>query len=215
MRLGGGEENVSHGEAYASSFLPPPSRDEAGLMLLSASRSQLMVSDMQARLVPAIADPERIIRRVATLLQAAGRLQVPVTVTEHYPEGLGPTIPEVTLALPPDSPILPKTTFGSLGAPAIAERVSALRSAGRDQILIAGLEAHVCVLQTALSLRAAGAEVFVVVDAVASRSAQDSRAATARLLHAGCHSVTTEMVVFEWLQRGGTEDFRALLPLLK
>jgi nicotinamidase-related amidase len=71
------------------------------------------------------------------------------------------------------------------------------------------------VLQTALSLRAAGAEVFVVVDAVASRSPQDSSAATARLLHAGCHSVTTEMVVFEWLQRGGTEDFRALLPLLK
>jgi nicotinamidase-related amidase len=184
-------------------------------MLLLRERSQLIVSDMQARLVPAIPDVERVIEKVRILLETANRLGVPVTVTEHYPKGLGPTIPEVTLALPPDTPILPKIAFGSLGEPAIAERVGGLRDAGRDQVVIAGLETHVCVLQTALGLRASGLEVFVVADAVASRTAQDQSAATARMLHAGCHWVTTEMVAFEWLGRGDTDEFRAIIPLLK
>lgn len=184
-------------------------------MLLVREQAQLVVSDVQARLVPAIPDVERVIGKLTVLLETAGRLGVPVTVTEHYPKGLGPTIPEITLALPAGAPILPKITFGSLGEPAIAERLDRLRREGRNQILIAGLEAHVCVLQTALQLRAAGAEVFVVADAVASRSAQDSTAATARLLHAGCHWVTTEMVAFEWLDRGDSDQFRAVIPLLK
>lgn len=184
-------------------------------MLLQASRSQLVISDVQARLVPAVPEVEKVLAKLKILLAAAERLRVPVTVTEHYPKGLGATIPAIADALPQGAEIHPKITFASLGAPAIAKRLQKQRASGRDLLVIAGLEAHVCVLQTALSLRAKGFEVFVVADAVASRAAHDLSAATARMLHAGCHWVTTEMVVFEWLERGDTDDFRALIPLLK
>jgi nicotinamidase-related amidase len=184
-------------------------------MLLQAGRSHLLVIDLQAKLMPAICDGESVIRSVTTLLRAAGRLGVPVTVTEQYPKGLGPTVPSVMGALPADPAILPKTSFSAAGDPPTMERIAALRGDGRDQIVICGAEAHVCVLQTALALRSAGFEVFVVADAVSSRAVNSVSAACARLLHAGCHWVTMEMVVFEWLQRAGTDEFRALSPLLK
>ncbi|WP_230531891.1 isochorismatase family protein [Microvirga roseola] len=184
-------------------------------MLLNAKRSHLLVVDLQARLMPAILNGEAVIRRTGVLLQAAGRLGVPVTVTEQYPKGLGPTVQAVIDALPEEMMSFPKTSFSAAGDQAIAERVSTLRGSGRDQIVICGAEAHVCVLQTAMELRTAGYDVFVTADAVSSRAAESVSAACARLLHAGCHWVTTEMVVFEWLERATTEDFRALSPLLK
>ncbi|MGO4572844.1 isochorismatase family protein [Microvirga sp. 2TAF3] len=184
-------------------------------MLLNAARSQLIVVDMQARLMPALLDGEAILPRVKTLLRAADRLGVPVTATEQYPQGLGSTVPEILDAFPLDTVILPKTSFSSAGDPAVAARVSTLRGAGRDQIVICGAEAHVCVLQTALDFKTTGMEIFVVGDAVSSRAASSLSAACARLLHAGCHWVTTEMVVFEWLGKAGTDDFRALSALLK
>ena len=184
-------------------------------MLMNQERSHLLVVDLQARLMPAILDGEAIIPRVNLLSRAAGRLGVPVTVTEQYPQGLGPTVPAVLDAAPADAVVLPKTSFSAAGDPATVERVSSLRAGRRDQLVICGVEAHVCVLQTALGFRNNGFEVFVVADAVSSRSAHSVSAACARLLHAGCHWVTTEMVVFEWLGRAATEDFRALAPLLK
>src|SRR3954471_14563468 len=122
-------------------------------MLLTAARSQLLVVDVQARLMPAIHDGGAVLARIGILLQAAGRLGVPVTVTEQYPKGLGPTLPDIVDALPRGTPVLPKTSFSALGDPAIAERISALGGAGRDQVVICGAEAHVCVLQTAIGLR--------------------------------------------------------------
>jgi nicotinamidase-related amidase len=118
-------------------------------------------------------------------------------------------------ALPAEAAVLPKITFSAAGDAAIAERVAALRGEGRDQLVICGAEAHVCVLQTALAFRNAGFNVFVVADAVSSRSQHSVNAACARLLHAGCHWVTTEMVVFEWMERAATDDFRALSPLIR
>jgi nicotinamidase-related amidase len=184
-------------------------------MLLNAARSHLMVIDMQARLMPAILDGEQVIQQVSVLLEAAGRLGVPVTVTEQYPKGLGPTLPTVMDAFPRDAVILPKTSFSAAGDPATVERVTTLRAEGRDQIVLCGVEAHVCVLQTALGLKNNGMKVFVAADAVSSRAASSVDAACARLLHAGCHWVTVEMVVFEWLERAATDDFRTLSPLLK
>ncbi|WP_243375166.1 hydrolase [Microvirga solisilvae] len=184
-------------------------------MLLSAKRSHLLVVDIQARLTPAIHDGDNVLRNVKILLQAASRLGVPVTVTEQYPNGLGPTVEAVTELLPSDALVLPKTSFSAAGDAATAERVASLRGEGRDQLVICGAEAHVCVLQSALGFRNQGLEVAVVADAVSSRSPHSVSAACARLLHAGCHWVTTEMTVFEWMERAATDDFRALSPLLK
>jgi nicotinamidase-related amidase len=184
-------------------------------MLLSAQRTQLLVVDVQARLMPAIAEADGVLANATILLKAATRLGVPVTVTEHYPKGLGTTVETVRAMLPPEAVVLPKITFSAASDGAIAERIAVLRGEGRDQLVICGAEAHVCVLQTALAFKNAGLDVFVVADAVSSRSQHSVNAACARLLHADCHWVTTEMAVFEWLERAATEDFRALAPLIK
>jgi len=184
-------------------------------MLLNANRSHLLVVDVQARLMPAIHEGDSIIRNIDTLLQAAPRLGVPVAVTEQYPKGLGPTVASIAEALPAGTPVLAKTSFSAAADPATAEHVARLRGEGRDQLVICGAEAHICVLQSAIGFKATGLEVFVVADAVSSRSPHSVSAACARLLHAGCHWVTTEMVAFEWMERAATEDFRALSPLFK
>jgi len=184
-------------------------------MLLNAKRSHLLVVDVQARLMPAIHEGDAVLKNVNILLQAAARLGVPVTVTEQYPKGLGPTVDAVTAALPPGAQVLPKTSFSAAWDEPIAARMASLRGQGRDQLVICGVEAHICVLQSALGFRNEGFEVSVVADAVSSRSQHSVSAACARLLHAGCHWVTTEMTVFEWMERAATEDFRALSPLFK
>ncbi|MEE1611270.1 hydrolase [Microvirga sp. CF3016] len=184
-------------------------------MLLDAKRSQLLVVDLQARLMPAIHDGEAVLRNVRTLLEAAKRLGIPVTVTEQYPQGLGATVPPMQEALPTDAVTLAKTSFSAVRAPAIAERVAALRGSGLHQLVVCGTEAHICVLQSALEFRNTGLDVYVVADAVSSRSQHSVAAACARLLHAGCHWVTTEMAVFEWMGEAATDDFRALAPLFR
>jgi nicotinamidase-related amidase len=184
-------------------------------VLLAADRSQLVVIDLQERLLPAIAGREGVLRNVRILLEAAAGLGVPVTVTEQYPVGLGPSVPSVLELLPPRTVILPKTTFAATGDSAIADRIAGLAAEGRDRIVLCGAEAHVCVLQTALRLREAGSPVFVVGDAVSSRSIDSVDAARRRLLQGGCYWITTEMAVFEWLERAGTAAFRALLPLIR
>ena len=184
-------------------------------MLLDAKHSQLLVVDLQARLMPAIHDGEAVLRNVRILLEAAKHLGIPVTVTEQYPHGLGATVPPVQEALPPDAVTLAKTSFSAARAPASAERLAALRGSGLHQLVVCGTEAHVCVLQSALEFRNTGLDVYVAADAVSSRSQHSVAAACARLLHAGCHWVTTEMAVFEWMGEAATEDFRALAPLLR
>ncbi|MGO4388895.1 hydrolase [Microvirga sp. 2YAF29] len=184
-------------------------------MLLNTHRSQLVVVDVQARLMPAIAEADQVLANTGILLKAARRLGVPVTATEQYPKGLGTTVDTIAEALPPEAVVVPKITFSAAGNAAIAERITSLRGEGRDQLVICGAEAHVCVLQTALAFRNAGFNVFVVADAVSSRSQHSVNAACARLLHAGCNWVTTEMILFEWMERAGTDDFRALSPLIR
>jgi len=184
-------------------------------MLLDAKRSHLVIVDLQARLMPAIHDGEAILRNVKILLEAANRLGVPVTVTEQYPKGLGATVPPVQEALPAEAVTLAKTTFSAARDPGIAERVAGLRGGGRSQLVICGTEAHICVLQSALEFKTSGLDVFVVADAVSSRSPHSVNAACARLLHASCQWVTTEMVAFEWMGEPATEDFRALAPLFR
>ncbi len=180
-------------------------------MLLSAGRSALIVVDVQERLAPAMAASEAAIARCAVLMQAARRLAVPIVVSEQYPKGLGATVPALAALAPADATFA-KLSFSCAGEPAIAARLTAL---GRDQFVLCGIETHVCVLQTAFGLAATGAHVAVVEDAVASRRPADKAAALRRLDRAGIAVVTSEMVVFEWLGRAGTPEFKDLSALIR
>ena len=180
-------------------------------MLLDARRSLLLVVDVQQALLPAMADPDRVARGAAILMKAASRLEIPVLVSEQYPKGLGPTVPELA-ALAPAGSVLAKLHFSCVDDPALGAR---LRRSGRDQVVLAGIEAHVCVLQTALGLRAAGFAPFVAADATASRTEASHRTAMARLGAGGVAVGNVEMVVFEWLNRAGTPAFKDLSPLIK
>jgi nicotinamidase-related amidase len=184
-------------------------------VLLEASRSLLLVVDIQERLMPAIADRDRVEAQAGVLVASAVRLSVPILVTEQYPKGLGGTVDALAEALPGTAARLPKVTFSGAADGAIAAWAGERRAEARDQVVICGAEAHVCVLQTALGFHREGFAVSVVGDAVGSRSPHSVAAARTRLLAAGCGWLTTEMVLFEWLERAGTDDFRALMPLIK
>ncbi|MGQ9366080.1 hydrolase [Azospirillum sp. A39] len=180
-------------------------------MLLSSRDSALLVVDVQERLLPAVSGGGALVRNVGILLQAAAILSVPVLASEHYPAGLGRTVPELRRLLP-DGAVIEKIHFACSHEPGFADRLAGL---GRRQVVIAGAEAHVCVMQTALALRAAGHEVFVVADATGSRAPANAELAIARLRAAGVVVVATEMVLFEWAGCGGTPAFKSLLALIR
>lgn len=179
-------------------------------MLIRAADSAFLVIDMQERLVPAMQAPARTLRNTRTLLRAAALVHVPVLLTEQYPEGLGATVPEIaqaTTARP-----MRKMHFSCMED---ADFAAAFRATGRRQAVIAGMEAHICVMQTAASLLESGVEVFVVSDATASRTLDSEQACLRRLGAGGAGIVTTEMVVFEWLGRAGTPAFKEMLPHIR
>jgi nicotinamidase-related amidase len=180
-------------------------------MLIDRAESVFFIVDIQARLAPAIAGAEAVIARTRILLRAAARLEVPIVLSEQYPQGIGHT-DERLLPLPETARVLPKITFSSAADPGIMEH---LRSLGRRQILLAGMEAHVCVLQTALGLRQAGYEVGVIADAVGSRLPERRALALERMRAHGVDVVDSEMVVFEWMAEAGTPLFRELSRLIK
>lgn len=181
-------------------------------MILRAEDSLLVVVDVQERLLPAIHESPRVLRNVDTLLKAAGLLSVPVILTEQYPKGLGRTVESVRAALPDGTPTVEKITFACTGEPAFNALVE---GSGRKQIVVCGTEAHVCVLQTVLGLRQAGQAVYLAADAVSSRTADNHAAAVARMSAAGVPIVTTEMILFEWMERAGTPLFKAVSALVR
>ncbi|SHL43131.1 Nicotinamidase-related amidase [Roseovarius marisflavi] len=179
-------------------------------MLIRAEESVLVIIDMQERLVPAMQAPARTIRNTRTLLSSAHELGIPVIMTEQYPAGLGHTVPELTGR--PDTITLEKMHFSCMEDETFAETLARL---GRKQVVLAGMEAHICVVQTAASMIERNYDVFVVSDATASRTLDSEKACIARLGASGAAIVTTEMVVFEWLGKAGTPAFKKLLPLIK
>jgi nicotinamidase-related amidase len=181
--------------------------------LAVAEHSQLVIIDIQARLAAAMAEPERarVIRNTSLLARAAGLLSVPVIATEQYPRGLGPTDPVVAAALPERTPLLDKTCFACSGEETFR---LALLAAERPQAVLAGMEAHVCVLQTALQLQEEY-QVFVVEDAVCSRDPAHHRNAMERLRFAGVTVTNTESVLFEWLRDAAHAQFKAVSALIK
>ncbi|BAE50190.1 hydrolase [Paramagnetospirillum magneticum] len=180
-------------------------------MLIEAPRSSLLIVDVQQGLAPVMSDPRRVYRGCILLLRAATRLGLPVVLTEQYPKGLGATSGEV-MEWAPEGAVMEKLHFSCAADEAILAR---LKGTGRDQVVIAGIESHICVLQSALGLLAAGFKPVVVADACASRDPANYQAAMARLAAAGVGVVTVEMVIFEWLHRAGTPEFKELSALIK
>ena len=180
-------------------------------MLLDREDCFLLIVDVQERLAPAVLELGLVVANARRLVAAAQRLKIPVLMTEHCADKIGPLLPELRSLVPEDA-ILPKAHFAAAREPACAVGFSRLR---RAQCVIAGLEAHVCVLQAAISLKEAGYHPHVVSDAVSSRRIGDKEAALARLRDLGVGLVTAEMVIFEWLTRGDDAAFRDLLPLIQ
>lgn len=181
-------------------------------MLIEAVRSSLLIVDVQENLGPVMAEPRQVYRNCSLLLRGAAILGVPVTVTEQYPRGLGPTMGELLALLPEGAVRLEKLHFSAAAEPPILAR---MRGLDRPQVVVAGIEAHICVTQTALGLAAAGFAPFVVADACSSRLPANHQWALERLRGAGIGVVSTEMVLFEWMARAGTPQFKELSALIK
>ncbi len=179
--------------------------------MLSRNESLLLIVDVQAGLARAVEHAGARLTRLGLLLQAAAVLGVPVIVSEQYPKGLGPTDPRL-LPLPDGALVLPKLAFSCWRE---VELRAAIEATGRRQVVVAGMETHVCVLQTALDLHDAGFAVHLAADASGSRRGADRALGQARLRDRGVAIVSAEMVVFEWLERAEGPAFKALIPAIK
>ncbi len=181
--------------------------------LLAAEESLLVVIDVQERLCQAMDQQVlgQLTANTAILLEAAQELQVPVAVTEQYTKGLGPSLPELQARLS-GAGLHEKMTFSCCGSPDFVEQ---LRAGGRRQIVITGMETHVCVLQTVLELLDAGYHVQVVRDAVMSRARRNWETALEEMRQAGAVITCTESVLFQWLRVAGTEPFKKLSKLVR
>jgi nicotinamidase-related amidase len=177
---------------------------------LSALNSALLVVDVQDRLLAVMPDAAGLVRDVGFLLDVANLLKVPTLATEQYPQGLGPTNAELVRRLPAERPA--KVAFSCCGAPGL---LTELRQLGRPNVVVAGMEAHVCVLQTTLDLLAEGLSVFLPVDAIQSRFPIDQVTATRRLERAGAILTTAEATAFEWLGGSDHPQFKAVSKLVQ
>lgn len=181
-------------------------------LLLRADQSVLVLVDYQERLMPAIHDAAEVVRRARFLAEVATILDVPVIGTAQNPSRLGPNDPAIHDRC---QSVVEKMTFGAGGS--LDEVLVHLDASPDDlrEIVIAGCETHVCLLQTALQLLESGRRVWVVADACGSRHPHDREAALSRLAAAGATVVTAEMVAFEWLETAENQSFKAVSALVK
>ena len=202
-------------------------------MLLDAQECQLVLMDYQARLMPAMLDATAVVANAARLAQVAALVQVPVVATEQNPSRLGPTVDGLQAALrQARARTLSKMQFSAVeeglsewlrpevqapqgNARSLPKHLQKPAAPQRQSIVLAGCEAHICMLQTALDLVEDEFEVWVVTDACTSRTERNRDAAFDRLASAGVELVTTEMVAFEWLRSAEHPAFKAMLQLVK
>ena len=177
--------------------------------LMSASDTALLVVDVQGKLVSLIPDHERIVWNIRRLLDAAKILGVPAAATEQYPQGLGPTAPELAERLG-DIPGKLRFSCGECG-----EIFKDFDDRGLFKVLVVGIEAHVCVQQTVFDLLAAGRRVYLAVDAIGSRYDIDYQIALRRMDSAGATLTTTEAAMFEWCEVAGTPQFKEISRLVR
>lgn len=175
--------------------------------MLERERSILVVIDMQEAFRPAIAEFDATASSVATLVQGANVLDLPIVVTEQYPQGLGRTVDEISAHLNGGMPC-EKVSFAATGS-------DGFDLVGRDQVILCGVEAHVCVWQTASALLGQGVEVHAAEDAIASRTALNREIGLRRIANAGGIPTSVETALFELLGRAGSAEFKAIQPLVK
>lgn len=182
--------------------------------LCHADRSCLLVIDVQGKLASVM--PQKVVNRLkknsTALIRTADTLGIPVFSTLQYPEGLGPLEQEISEALPDTCRQFEKTSFSCADADNF---INELESTGRDQVILTGMEAHICVLQTALDLQYRGLEVFVAGDAVCSRQRENYENALQRLRQNGVITTNTESVLFEWLRDARNEHFKMVSALIR
>jgi nicotinamidase-related amidase len=177
--------------------------------LMSRRDSALLVVDVQGKLIGLIPGHQRIIWNIRRLIDGAKILSLPVAATEQYPQGLGPTTPELAERL---GEIPSKLAFSCGGCPQIFQD---FQQRGVFKILVVGIEAHVCVQQTVLDLLADGFNVYVAVDAVGSRFDIDYQTALRRMDSSGATLTTTEAALFEWCEVSGTPEFKQISALVR
>lgn len=175
-------------------------------MLLKASESAVILIDVQEKLTPLISGYEQLIAACEWVLSVATTLGVPLILSEQYPQGLGPTLPELN-QLCVDAVKIEKNHFSCAADTIAFKKIQNLK---RKQLVLIGIETHVCVLQTALDLLRHDYEVFVVVDAVSSRALHDKEVAIARMQQQGVQVISKEMALFEWAHLAGTQVFKDL-----
>jgi nicotinamidase-related amidase len=178
---------------------------------LTTDNTVLVAIDFQERLFPAMHDKEKLLQNVIKLIKGAGVLEIPVVLTEQYPKGLGPTIPEIKELLPGVRPV-EKVCFNCCDNETFCKSLDSLK---RKQVLVAGIEAHICVYQTATALARAGYEVRVVSDCVSSREPENKTVALSGMGAAGVSPTTAEMALFELLRVAQGDKFKQISSIVK
>ena len=185
---------------------------------ITARSSFLLMIDMQERLLPAIFNKDEIIKNSVRILTAARELSVPMIATEQYPKGIGATIPELKNLIPEDTTIMEKVEFSCCAAPSFGDAFLNLsfNSGTKDTVILFGVETHICVLATAIELiEKYNLNVVIAADACGSREEKNHNLALDAARSLGCLVVPTETVVYHMLEKAGTPQFKALLPLFK
>lgn len=179
--------------------------------LLSREDAALVIIDIQEKLFPLVAEKKKVLRNLRKIIQFAKIINMPIILTEQYPKGLGQTIPEIKELLPDIEPI-EKIEFNSFHSKKFREAVESL---GVKTLIIAGIEAHVCISQTSIEGVNNGYRVCVLSDAVSSRYPEDKEVALERMMQSGVIIASTEMVMFELLRKAGTREFKEVLEIIK
>ncbi len=179
--------------------------------MLEIQHCCLAVVDVQGKLAQLMVDKEALFKNIRILIQAARFLEIPVLWCQQVPESLGPTVPEIAELLAGSKPI-DKACFSCCGQEQFGAELNVL---GREQVLLCGIETHVCVYQTAMDLMEQGLEVTVIADAVSSRTEQNRHLALTRLAAEGAHISSTEMALFELLKTARHPQFKQIAKLVK
>ena len=180
--------------------------------ILELSRSALLIIDMQEAFRANLKRFKKYARRIAIAAQGAQLLNLPILVTEQYPKGLGHTAAEITAVLSPDTEIIEKTSFSSCGA---ANFVARLQERQISQVLVTGIEAHICVNQTVHDLVASNYQVHLLTDCITSRSKADRKIALVKMQASGAILSSVEMALFELMRDAKHEKFKAIQGLIK
>lgn len=181
--------------------------------LLNAKRACLMIIDPQERLMKAIHEAERVVENTAFLVRCCQILNVPILATTQYAKGIGPIVPQLAELLA-HTPSVDKMEFNAAFNADVMAALAELPSSV-DTLILAGVEAHICIYQTAIGMMAKGYRVYVAMDAVSSREKRNAKAALKQLQSFGVVVMPAETIVYEMLARAGTPEFKAILPYVR